>query len=45
LFNLSQVNVALEAYDEGPFQGIIGADLLKKAKAIIDYENNWLYMK
>ena len=45
LFNLSQVNVALEEYNEGPFQGIIGADLLKKAKAIIDYENNWLYMK
>jgi predicted aspartyl protease len=45
LFNLSQVNIALEEYNEGPFQGIIGADLLKKAKAIIDYENNWLYMK
>jgi hypothetical protein len=39
------VNTALVSHDAKPVDGIIGADVLKKAKAIIDYEKKLLYLK
>ncbi|WP_242092585.1 retropepsin-like aspartic protease family protein [Aestuariivivens sediminicola] len=45
LFNLTHVNTALINHDSKPVNGIIGADILKKAKAIIDYEKKYLYLK
>lgn len=45
LFNLNHVNTALINHNLKPVDGIIGADLLKKAEAIIDYENKDLYLK
>jgi len=45
LFNLSHVNTALVSHNAKPVDGIIGADILKKAKAIIDYNKKHLYLK
>lgn len=45
LFNLSHVNTALISHNSKPVDGIIGADILKKGKAIIDYEKKELYLK
>lgn len=45
LFNLVHVNEALSAHDTEPVDGIIGADILKKGKAIIDYDKRFLYLK
>ena len=45
LFNLTHVNTALTNHDVSPIDGIIGADILKKGKAIIDYEKKYLYLK
>lgn len=45
LFNLTHVNTALLSYNSKPVDGIIGADILKKAKAIIDYNKNYVYLK
>ncbi|WNH08906.1 TIGR02281 family clan AA aspartic protease [Thalassobellus suaedae] len=45
LFNLSHVNTALINHNSKPVDGIIGADILKKGKAIIDYEKKFLYLK
>ena len=45
LFNLSHVNTALINHNSKPVDGIIGADILKKAKAVIDYEKKYLYLK
>ena len=45
LFNLTHVNTALINHDAQPVDGIIGADILKKAKAVIDYEKKYLYLK
>jgi predicted aspartyl protease len=45
LFNLSHVNTALVNHNSKPVDGIIGADILKKGKAIIDYEKKELYLK
>lgn len=45
LFNLTHVNTALLAYNSKPVDGIIGADILKKAKAIIDYDKRHVYLK
>ncbi|MGB3607534.1 MAG: retropepsin-like aspartic protease [Psychroserpens sp.] len=45
LFNLTHVNTALTAHNAQPVDGIIGADILKKSKAIIDYERKYLYLK
>ncbi len=45
LFNLSHVNTALINHNSKPIDGIIGADILKKAKAVIDYEKKHLYLK
>ena len=45
LFNLSHVNNGLINHDADPVDGIIGADILKKGKAVIDYEKKYLYLK
>ncbi|WP_028871650.1 retropepsin-like aspartic protease [Psychroserpens burtonensis] len=45
LFNLTHVNTALTAHNAKPVDGIIGADILKKSKAVIDYEKKYLYLK
>lgn len=45
LFNMTHVNSALIAHNAKPVDGIIGADILKKSKAIIDYEKKYLYLK
>ncbi|NND61947.1 MAG: clan AA aspartic protease [Flavobacteriaceae bacterium] len=45
LFNLSHVNSALQQVDENPVHGILGADLLKRLRAVIDYGRNCLYIK
>ncbi|WP_248724304.1 retropepsin-like aspartic protease [Seonamhaeicola sp. ML3] len=45
LFNLTHVNTALINHDSKPVDGIIGADILKKGKAIIDYQKKYLYLK
>ncbi len=45
LFNLTHVNTALINHNATPVDGIIGADILKKGKGIIDYEKKYLYLK
>ena len=45
LFNLTHVNTALKHHNSKPVDGIIGADILKKAKAIIDYDKKYVYLK
>ena len=45
LFNLTHVNTALVNHNSKPVHGIIGADVLKKGKAIIDYDRKYLYLK
>ncbi|MEN3323528.1 retropepsin-like aspartic protease [Mariniflexile soesokkakense] len=45
LFNLTHVNTALINHKSKPVDGIIGADILKKSNAIIDYEKKYLYLK
>ena len=45
LFDLAHVNTALTMHNAKPVNGIIGADVLKKGKAIIDYNKKYLYLK
>ena len=45
LFNLSHVNEGLLHHNANTVDGIIGADILKKGKAIIDYNKKYLYLK
>lgn len=45
LFNLTHVNTALINHNSKPVDGIIGADIIKKGKAVIDYEKKYLYLK
>ncbi|MBP0904691.1 TIGR02281 family clan AA aspartic protease [Mariniflexile gromovii] len=45
LFNLTHVNTALINHKSKPVDGIIGADILKKSNAVIDYETKYLYLK
>jgi hypothetical protein len=45
LLDLSHVNKALTDHDAEEIHGIIGADVLKKGKAIIDYKKKRLYLK
>jgi hypothetical protein len=44
VFDMSHVNQALVQYKTKPVDGIIGADILLKGKAIIDYYNHCLYL-
>ncbi len=45
LFNLIHVNTALMNHSSNPIDGIIGADILKKGNAVIDYQKKYLYLK
>lgn len=45
LFDLSHVNTALTNHGAEPVSGIIGADIFKVGKAVIDYQYNCLYLK
>ena len=45
LFNMNHINKALNEREVQKVDGIIGADTLKKGKAIIDYGGNRLYLK
>lgn len=45
LFDLSHVNTALTQHKAKEVDGIIGADILQKGKAFIDYNKNVLYLK
>lgn len=44
LFDLTHVNTALISHNSKPVHGIIGADILKKTNAIIDYNKKYLYL-
>ncbi|AOW21403.1 retropepsin-like aspartic protease family protein [Urechidicola croceus] len=45
LFDLSHVNTALKNHGAKTVEGIIGADILEKGEAIIDYKKKRLYLK
>jgi predicted aspartyl protease len=45
LLDLLHINTALTNHHAKPIDGIIGADILKKGKAIIDYDKERLYLK
>lgn len=45
IMDLSHVNNGLEQVGELPIIGILGADILKKARAVIDYGRNCMYFK
>lgn len=45
LFDLSHVNTALTQHKADEVHGIIGADILEKGKALIDYNKKVLYLK
>ncbi|MEM9648814.1 MAG: retropepsin-like aspartic protease [Bacteroidota bacterium] len=45
LFDLVHVNQALTSHNSLPVDGIIGADILKKGTAVIDYDKKNLYLK
>ena len=45
LFDLTHVNEALITHQADSVDGIIGADVLKRGKAIIDYNKKHLFLK
>ena len=45
LFDMQAVNHALQKHDIEAVDGILGADILQSVAAIIDYKNDWLYLK
>ena len=45
LFDLSHVNNELVKHNIEPVDGLIGADILKKGDAVIDYKKKYLYLK
>lgn len=45
LFDLTHVNSALTQHKADEVHGIIGADVLEKGKAVIDYDKKVLYLK
>jgi len=45
LIDLMHINNALAKQNAEPIQGIIGADILHKAEAIIDYKKKYLFLK
>jgi len=44
-FDMSHINNALSQKKVPPIDGIIGADILKKTKSILDYKTNKLFLK
>ncbi|PZD78424.1 retropepsin-like aspartic protease [Mesonia sp. K7] len=45
LIDLTYINTALENHQANKVKGIIGADILQKGKAVIDYKTKCLYLK
>ncbi|MEC8211449.1 MAG: retropepsin-like aspartic protease [Bacteroidota bacterium] len=45
LFDMQAVNNALQKQHIEKVDGIIGADILQSVNAIIDYKNDWLYLR
>ena len=45
LFDMTFINKTLNEHGIESVSGIIGSDLLKKGKAIIDYSDNKLFLK
>lgn len=45
IFDLSHINQALEEHGAKKIKGIVGADILTKGKAVIDYQKKRLYLK
>lgn len=45
LIDLSHVNQALANHEATPVDGILGADVLRLGRAVIDYEKNRLFLK
>ena len=45
IFDMSHVNQALINHKAKPVHGVIGADILKKGKCVIDYKNNIIFLK
>ena len=45
LIDLQHINSALEKQEAAPVNGIIGADILHKGRAVIDYDKKYLYLK
>ena len=43
--DMTHINKVLSEKETESVDGIIGADVLKKSKAVIDYESNKLYLK
>ena len=43
--DLNPINRAFKSADLAEVDGIIGADILKKGNAVIDYDKNYLYLK
>ena len=44
LLDLTHINLTLSSQGASPIEGIIGADFLKKNKAMIDYRNKKLWL-
>ena len=44
-FDMNHINNALSQKKVSPIDGIIGADILKKSKSILDYKTNKLFLK
>lgn len=45
LFDMTSVNNALLQFNVSPVEGILGADVLHSAKAVLDYRRSGLYLK
>lgn len=45
LFDLTHVNMALKQHKAKEVHGIIGADILERGKALIDYDKKLLFLK
>ncbi len=45
IFDLTHVNAALQQANASPVHGILGADVLKISRAVIDYGRNCVYLK
>ena len=44
-FDMGHINNALSQKKIDPIDGIVGSDILKNSKAILDYKSNKLYLK
>ena len=44
-FDMTHINNTLSEKKITPIDGIIGADILKKSRAILDYKSNKIYLK